>query len=353
MVSHLPEQYRLRIRGVVSGCRWSAVAGGTGLVSECGRKEVAMSVLAAVAVSARQYHAAILTDQGRGAQRLTRRVPETVRYVDHPLFHEVGVEGRLFGCQAQPISVPRWRHFSQLPEEGSPVPRARTGLSHDDQAQLFLRYNYAKYRLSKLLARRPGRRGVSHAEEVGRWHGRVLEGRSNLVEANMALVVAMAKRTRIANVDFEDLMSEGSMALLRSVETFDLSRGHKLSTYACRSILKSFNRLATKTGRYYQRFPTDFDPDLERSDYNERRHEMQRDNSVEDLRDMLVRNRAQLSETELAVVMERFAIGFDGKGRTLREVGQLVGVTAERVRQIQQYALGKLRKAMAEKPSTP
>ena len=310
-----------------------------------------MSVLAAVTTPAKTYPQGVMANQVGLGRRGGGRLPEMVRYVDHPSFDQPGIEQDLFGSQAKSISVPRWRHFSQLPDNGSPVPRARTSVSHDDQSLLFLRYNYAKYRLARLLARRPGRRCGACVADVGLWHGRAQEGRSNLVEANMALVVAMAKRTRIANVDFEDLVSEGSMALLRSIETFDLRRGHKLSTYACRSILKSFNRLATKTGRYYQRFPVEFDPDLERSDYDERKHEMQRDNNVDDLRDMLVRNRARLSEVELTVVMERFAIGFEGKGRTLRDVGQIVGVTAERVRQIQQYALGKLRKALAERRS--
>jgi len=310
-----------------------------------------MSVLAAAEVSAGQKRAIAPRRPGQEDHGLHKRIPDSVKYVDHPFFYEDDVEEHLFGADAQTIRVPRWRHFSQLPDENWHPPAARSSLTPDDQAYLFLRYNYAKYRLSDLLAGESNGDDEARVKEMVAWYHRVLDGRSDLVEANMALVVAMAKRTRIPNVDFEDLISEGSLALLRSIETFDLRRGFKLSTYACRSILKSFNRLATKTGRYRQRFAVEFDPDLERSDYDDRKHEIQRDNSVDDLREILARNRAKLSDMELAVVMERFAIGLEGKGRTLREVGQLVGVTAERVRQIQQFALLKLRRAMSERRS--
>jgi RNA polymerase sigma factor (sigma-70 family) len=179
-----------------------------------------------------------------------------------------------------------------------------------------------------------------------RWYIRAREAQGKLVRANMALVLAMARRTRIPNVEFSELVSEGNMALLRSVEKFDASRGFKFSTYACRSILKSFSRLATGTGRYRQHFPVEFDPDLERSDYDAQRHEMQRDDSIEALRDILIRNRAKLTDVERTIVMERFAIGSGGKGRTLAEVGKVVGLTNERVRQIQNLALEKIRAAL-------
>ncbi|HHH75851.1 MAG TPA: sigma-70 family RNA polymerase sigma factor [Phycisphaerae bacterium] len=149
-------------------------------------------------------------------------------------------------------------------------------------------------------------------------------------------------------IEFLELVSEGNMALLRSVEKFDISRGFKLSTYACRAILKSFNRLASKMGRYRSRFPTEFDPDLERSDYDVMKHQYERDDSVESLRDILSRNRANLNDVERTVVMERFAIGSDSpKGQTLSQVGKIVGLTNERVRQIQNHALGKIRTAMS------
>lgn len=277
-----------------------------------------------------------------------RQIPPQVSYVNHESFEAPSNEEIYFGSKAEHIDVPAWTHFPEVPED---IPTARSSkatLDRQEEASLFLRYNYARYRLSKLQKAQDRRTSIARARQMVVWYRRALEAQASLVRANMALVLAMAKRTRIPNVEFSELISEGNMALLRSVEKFDVARGFKFSTYACRAILKSFNRLATKTGRYRQHFPTEFDPDLERSDYDVMRHEIQREESVDALRDILARNKAQLSDVERTIVIERFAIASGGKGMTLAEVGKLVGLTNERVRQIQNLALLKIRAALDE-----
>jgi RNA polymerase primary sigma factor len=276
-------------------------------------------------------------------------IPESIQCVYHASFASPSTEDKLFGEGADSIEVPAWTHFPEVPEDIPKVHAKRMTLNAADEVRLFLKYNYARFRLGKLIVAQQRRTALTRARQMILWHDRVLEARSAIVRANMALVLAMAKRTRIPNVEFSELISEGNMALLRSVEKFDVSRGFKFSTYACRAILKSFNRLATKTGRYRQHFPTEFDPELEQSDQDVRRHEMQREDSVEALREILGRNRAHLSEVEKTIVLERFSIGSEGiKGHTLAEVGKLVGLTNERVRQIQNGALQKIKVALDE-----
>jgi RNA polymerase sigma factor (sigma-70 family) len=161
----------------------------------------------------------------------------------------------------------------------------------------------------------------------------------------------MAKRTRLANIDFNELISEGNMALLRSVEKFDCARGYKFSTYSCRAILKSFSRVAMRASRYRGTFPTEFDPSMERSDYVDR---MRRDvaiDCVDEIKEIFLQNLAGLSDVERTVIAERFALGpIAGIGpsapKTLEQVGTLIGVTKERVRQIQNNALKKMRLAL-------
>ncbi len=274
------------------------------------------------------------------------RIPEAIDHVENDAFGDPGAEERFFGPEAASIDIPAWTHFPEGAEE-IPSSSRRGTLSANDEAELFLRYNYARFRLGELIDS-SSRNSASKARSMVLWYRRALHCRSMLVRANMALVLAMAKRTRIPNVDFAELVSEGNMALLRSVEKFDVSRGFKFSTYACRAILKSFNRLATKTGRYRQHFPTEFDPALERSDYDVHKHDMERDDTVESLREILSQNRAKLTDVERTVVMERFALVTRGKKRTLSEVGKMVGLTNERVRQIQNLALGKIRAALNE-----
>ena len=276
-------------------------------------------------------------------RRLYEAVGEVVDYVPDDSFAKKATEGEHFGESAREIAVSAWTHYPEVPDEIKPRTTRRVALKAEDEAGLFLRYNYARYRLSSLVETQNRRASGKRAREIVLWYRRAKKAQSDLVGANMALVLAMAKRTRIPNVEFTELVSEGNMALLRSVEKFDVSRGYKFSTYACRSILKSFNRLATKTGRYRQRFPTEFDPKMEKSDYDVHKHEMQRDSSVDALRDILASNRAKLTEVERTIIMERFAILSRGKKRTLAEVGKMVGLTNERVRQLQNNALGKLR----------
>jgi RNA polymerase primary sigma factor len=150
------------------------------------------------------------------------------------------------------------------------------------------------------------------------------------------------------------MISEGNMALLRSVEKFDCGRGFKFSTYSCRAILKSFSRVAMRASRYRGKFPTEFDPAMERSDYIDRRRRDDRDDCVDELKDILVRNLAELSEVEQTVISERFALGVptitgDPAPKTLEQVGKIIGVTKERVRQIQNKALKKMRVTLEER----
>ncbi len=287
-----------------------------------------------------------LTDAQREAYE---RIPEEMDYVCNPDFERPDAEKTYFGDEAPDLTVPQWSHFPAVANDEAPRKVPRTQLKPDQEKHLFLKYNYACYRLAGLIEQQRSRPTVGRAREMVRWYDRAMETRAALVRANMALVLAMAKRTRIPNVDFPEMISEGNMALLRSVEKFDVARGFKFSTYACRAILKSFHRMATRTARYRQHFPTEYDPELERSDYDVLKHDMQRRDSIDGLREVLARNKAKLTEVEHKVVMERFALNPGAtKKTTLKQVGKMIGLTNERVRQIQNAALAKLKTALSE-----
>ncbi len=270
-------------------------------------------------------------------------IPESIDYVFDPSFDLAATGEELFGPEARRIDVPRWTQYAEVPADVTTALKKRTSLDKDEEQLLFLRYNYAKYRLANLLAAQYRRQSLGRAKEMICWYATVLATRSDLVTANMGLVLAMAKRTRIANVDLPELISEGNMALLRSVEKFDVSRGFKFSTYACRAILKGFNRMASKTIRYRSCFPVEYDPEMEKSDYDVKKHEMAHAESMQELHVALMDNRAELTDLEAAIVRERFALDDGGKKRTLAQVGEKVGLTNERVRQVQNIALEKLR----------
>ena len=226
-------------------------------------------------------------------------------------------------------------------------------LTTEQERHLFLRLNYCRYRVMRILREFRGKcldadaaRGLLH------WERCTTQTRDDIVRLNVALVLAMARRTKLTGVDYADLVSEGNLALLRSVDKFDCSRGFKFSTYACRAILKSFSRVATRTARYRGHFPTEFDPTLEKGDQVEQKRQNVEEDCVDELKAILGRNLARLSDVEERVIRERFAIDgeFDhvdlARGKTLEQVGTMIGVTKERVRQIQNKSLDKLRVAL-------
>lgn len=267
-------------------------------------------------------------------------------YVKNDLFKKASAQRELFdeGLLIHAAST-SWYHpmvDDELIAQSAP---SSSLLTTEQERHLFLRYNYARCRAQAAVKKFRTHPGKQVVRDIAHWYGRVRETRDVITRANLALVLAMAKRTRMSDVDFGELVSEGNMALLRAVEKFDVARGFKFSTYACRAILKAFSRIAMKNSRYRQAFPTEFDPTMEKSDYQEMRRADVEQDAVEELQRIIGENRAQLSDVEKTVIQARFAInrGQDASALTLEEVGRVIGVTKERVRQIQNKALEKLR----------
>jgi len=225
-------------------------------------------------------------------------------------------------------------------------------LSTEDERHLFMQFNYARYKLCQIRRKllKQTARWKNIALELLDWHQRQLEYRSKIVTANMGLVLAMAKRSDFPGVEFTDLVSEGSMALLRATDKFDCSRGFKFSTYACRAIFKGFSRTAKKSYRYRSHFLAQWDTAFEKSDQLEREREEQHDDWVDEVRNIMNQNLADLTGIEQSVVSLRFSLDTQQpRPLTLRQVGEKLGLTKERIRQIQNKALAKLRTVAQER----
>lgn len=289
---------------------------------------------------------------------LLRAISEPVEYIDHPLFRKRGAEETLFGEDGESIDGNIGR-FMPAPafvadaDLDSPGHTTIATLTTQQEQLLFQRFNFARCQVYRTLKNSKGE-SLAPAEmrNLVRWSKIASMVRAQIVQANMPLVLAMAKRTRLVSADFSDIVSEGNMALLRSVEKFDCSRGFKFSTYACRAILKAFSRVAIRASRYRSHFPTEFDPAMEKSDFLERRRQQVEDNCVDELRSVLAGNLADLSDVERQVIQARFALGAidpePARPLTLEEVGDIIGVTKECVRQIQNKALEKLRQTLED-----
>ena len=280
--------------------------------------------------------------------RVEALLEENYGYMDSPLFAKKSAEQELFNEQSPELPLVAW--YQPTNDNLDAVTGAPQLMSAAEERLMFLRYNYAKMRLQK-LQKRIARDGLTKdtAEQFLHWHQQAEHYREYLVRTNLALVLAMAKRTRLGEVDFAEIVSEGNMALLRSVEKFNVERGFKFSTYACRSILKAFSRTAQKASRYRTRFPVEFEPDLEKSDWADQKRDMVEEDCVDELKAIVERNLADLSTVEETVIKRRFIWEQeDDAPLTLEEVGKIIGVTKERVRQIQNKALAKIRMVMED-----
>ena len=278
-------------------------------------------------------------------ETIQRRMVEDLAFVDHPSFR----------CSSHKTSKGQDKtlvfHLDSVPDVGGVLAGDMAPFSHllsrDEERDLFLRMNYAKFRLRQESQRtRNIRLPMSTAKKILQWHCLESYSRKRLVESNLPLVLSMAKKVHIPGVDFGEMVSEGNMALLRAVDGFDCSRGFKFSTYACRAIIKSFARLAAKANRLRMRFPTEFDPAYEKSDWLQTQRQEAAEYCTEELVKILQANSAGLTDVELAVVKGRFAFGDSQTRKTLLEMGKILGLTKERVRQIQKKAVSKLRQAL-------
>lgn len=248
---------------------------------------------------------------------------------------------------------------STLPDvEGSiatPTAGPSEVLSVTQERTLFLRFNYCRYRAMRVLARHRGRRLTAvGVRELLTWNRRAQELRSDIVRFNTSLVLAMARRSRSNGAELGELISEGNLALLRCVDKFDAARGFKFSTYACRAILAAFSRAGVKAARHRAQFPTPYDPAMERSDYLETKRDLIEYECVDELKRILFDNAADLTPVERRVLNARFSLDGSvsrrpGRRRTLDQVGDQLGVSKERVRQIQNQAMLKLRAVLEQR----
>jgi len=291
---------------------------------------------------------------------LARILSKEQDYIHSPEFERPDAERRIYD-EAPEIRKPDTSWYHPVMDDLSGGERARSGSSSQvlltaaEERVLFLQFNYARHRIRAIqeeIWSTPERTPTAaQARELLKWNEVAERLREQIANTNLALVLAMAKRTRMSEVDFAEMVSEGNMALLRAVDKFDAERGFKFSTYACRAILKAFSRQGMKQTKHRQRFPAEYDPNLQRSDYLEtKRAERVRDEAAE-LRRIVVENTADLSEIERQVIEHRFGIQTplkNDKPLTLEQIGKMIGVTKERVRQIQNKALAKLREQMDE-----
>jgi RNA polymerase primary sigma factor/RNA polymerase sigma factor len=221
-------------------------------------------------------------------------------------------------------------------------------LTRKQEAYLFRKMNYLKYKAGRLRAKLdPDRPKRSLMDQIERLYDEAVSTKNQIVRANLRLVVSIAKRHVGPAHNFFELVSDGNMSLMRAVEKFDYARGNKFSTYASWAVMKNFARTIPDEHRHHDRFRTSHAElftatEDERADpFEEEMHQSQREAQVERILE-------RLDEREQRIIVRRFGLRRGQEPLTLKQVGAELGVTKERIRQIEARALSKLRQAAEE-----
>lgn len=219
-------------------------------------------------------------------------------------------------------------------------------LTPEQESRLFQRMNFLRHQALKaraqLNADRPTRKGIELVDRLvglADWH------RDRIVEANMRLVFSIVKKFVNANNQFDDLLSDGIVALMRAVEKFDFGRGFRFSTYATQVVRRNAYREViqnqqerSKVTAGVEDLGLDVSDECRQSAISEKRwHELRARLSV-----ML----GDLDRREKFIIRARFSLGSHRRVHTLQALANRLGVSKERVRQLERRAMEKLR-AMA------
>ncbi len=226
-------------------------------------------------------------------------------------------------------------------------------LTREQEVWLFRKFNYLKFKACKLRDQLdPERPSARLMDQVEKLYSEIVDLKNRIVRANLRLVVSIAKKRVSASDSFFDLVSDGNMSLLRAVEKFDYARGNKFSTYASWAIMKNYARTIPDEHKRRDRFrPADMDLLHAAADRGE--DEAQQRIAARDRLAQVERFLDQLDSREQTIIVRRYGLDPDRKPETLKEVGSALGVTKERVRQIEAKALEKLRDAAAADALVP
>lgn len=282
----------------------------------------------------------------------TQRLEQSPDYLFHPSFDDPAMkeviladmpDAEVYNAQRQQLRVPK----DAPPELASlyEVPL----LNKEQEQHLFRKMNFLKHQaqlLRKAMLLPSGKINTSKVrtqdlDKIDNLLVKAQEIKDQLINANMRLVVSIAKRHTLPSDNFFERLSDGNLSLIRAVEKFDFSRGNKFSTYASWAIMKNYARSIpgerTRRDRYVTGQEELFDaaPDTR---IDEREYLASAEQATHKVNRLL----EYLDPREQQII--RLRAGLDSsEGMTLEKIGEQLGITKERVRQLHIRGMKKLR----------
>jgi RNA polymerase primary sigma factor len=293
--------------------------------------------------------------------RAQRLLEQPLDYIPHPSFDDPAMEAVILAPMPDADAYEAKRRSMHAPKDVPPELASCYEyplLNKDQEQHLFRQMNFLKHQAARLRDQLrkeggeenevdPSRVRIQTLKEIEDLQAQATGVKDMLINANMRLVVNIAKKHAAQTDNFFELLSDGNMSLIRAVEKFDFGRGFKFSTYASWAIMKNFARSIPDEKHRRERFVTG----------HEEVFEIAPDTRTDEHEILATHERATHSVNRLLEYLEprereiiRMRAGLDdhAKGMTLEEIGQQFGITKERVRQLNARAMKKLRSIAEE-----
>jgi RNA polymerase sigma factor (sigma-70 family) len=274
-------------------------------------------------------------------ERVAKLNKRKAKFIDDPLYHEPNAAGMIDAiASAHELSAPARAEENRVPRDLPPylAELYRTPLlTPTRERALFLKFNFHKMQFAH--ARRkldPQFARLRDLNVMERHWRRAVATKNDIVRANLRLVVSIGRKHLRPGLSLMELISDGNITLMRAVEGFDTHRGNRFSTYATLALMKGFARsvpqmLAGRAGGFAEDSLSRI-PDLHTAAATDRFI------AREDVGQMLSR----LEDRERDVLLSHYGLD-ESEPATYEQVGRRLGISKERVRQIEQTALAKLR----------
>jgi len=275
-------------------------------------------------------------------ERLARFETRKIKFIDDPLYHQEHAESIVDQIVDQeelqsPESVEATRVPRDLPVELQGLYRTPL-LTPSKERALFLKFNYHKFEFVSLRRRLDPE--LARARDLNLLEShlkKAVQTKNRITRANLRLVASVARRHLRPGLSLDELMSDGTVTLMRAVEGFDLHAGNRFSTYATFALMKGFARSvpAMQARRHRDQVDPRLFHDLPDARSDQRLHGFLHREEISALL-------ARLSEREQYIIRAHYGLDSIAPS-TFEEVAREMGLSQQRVRQIEQTALAKLR----------
>ncbi len=250
----------------------------------------------------------------------------TIKYVHHAKFEDADVVHSILESLPQPISrledgpSPQEARHEQRPVSSHGL------LTVTEERRLFLQMNCLRF-LAARRQRRAVQRGIQPVDvrTVRNLLAAATDVRNRIALSNQGLVRSIAGKFDSGPLEIDDLVSEATIALMRAIDTFDVSRGFRLSTYATHAMYRHLVRILRRERRIAAQVPDErVEPAIDNVDPE-----------WLDLHpsELVSRLMGEIPQRERRMVQLRFGLAGEDSGMTYQEIAAEFGVSSEWVRQ--------------------